>query len=315
MSISTPPTRRLAQKIPREPPPPYAPPLETTIPPSDATPLLATPPPSPRRSLHRTRSHNATEISHTESELTLHENEGENQTALEAATLQPSLSLSQGTPQYFQPLVQKQYWLAAFHLGVINFPFALVAWVYLFVGTLVGTTLLLLLPFGALIWWMTLIGARAFTRWELKLQDRFHLHQDSVSNTTVPYTHQASLRLQLQSPLLLPSSLEAGLPADGQAPPAYEPSFLQTTYAMFFDPVSYQPLFYFIVIKGATTLLLTPIIIAIVPVSLVLFFPAPFVLRTVRRVGLWQADLAMEGLGCGGLTKKIEIEILRLLTA
>lgn len=61
--------------------------------------------------------------------------------------------------------------------------------------------------------------------------------------------------------------------------------------------MSYQPLFYFIVIKGATTLLMTPIILVVVPVSLVLVLPAPLMLRAMRRVGLWQADLAMEGLG------------------
>jgi len=66
---------------------------------------------------------------------------------------------------------------------------------------------------------------------------------------------------------------------------------------MFSDPASYQPLFYFIVIKGAMTLIMTPLVLAAVPVSLVLVLPAPFVLRAVRKVGLWQADLAMEGLG------------------
>lgn len=64
----------------------------------------------------------------------------------------------------------------------------------------------------------------------------------------------------------------------------------------FLDPTSYQPLFYFIVIKSATTLLITPLVIAIVPVSLVLVFPAPWILRKVKRVGIWQADLAFEGL-------------------
>ncbi|KAG8985679.1 hypothetical protein FRB94_001938 [Tulasnella sp. JGI-2019a] len=293
MSATLSPNRRSTQKTPREPPPPYAPPLEISISPSEVTPSLVTPSPSPRRSLHRTRSQNATETS----QGTLrdyHENEplvGH----LQLPALPPSLSMSHRTTRYFQPLVEKEYWLAALHLGIINFPFALVAWIYLFVGTLVGTTLLLLLPFGFLVWWMTLVGARAFTRWELKLQDKFHLHQSGESSPTVPYRHQA-LRLQLQSPLILASQLEAGQP-NLEAPPAYDPSFLQTTYAMFLDPVSYQPLFYFIVIKGATTLLLTPIVLAVVPVSLVLIFPAPLVLRAVRRVGRWQADLAMEGLG------------------
>lgn len=75
-------------------------------------------------------------------------------------------SLTHRTHGYFQPLFQWEYYRPVIHLGVINFPLALVAWVYLFVGTLVGTTLLLTLPFGVLIWWATLLGAKMFTRWE-----------------------------------------------------------------------------------------------------------------------------------------------------
>lgn len=39
--------------------------------------------------------------------------------------------------RYFRPLVRKAYYKSLFHLLVLNFPFALVAWVYLFVFTLV----------------------------------------------------------------------------------------------------------------------------------------------------------------------------------
>lgn len=39
---------------------------------------------------------------------------------------------------YFRPIGRKAYWSALLHLLVINFPYALLAWVYLFVFTLVS---------------------------------------------------------------------------------------------------------------------------------------------------------------------------------
>lgn len=40
--------------------------------------------------------------------------------------------------RYFRPLGRKVYWMALFHLLAVNFPYALAAWVYLFVFTLVS---------------------------------------------------------------------------------------------------------------------------------------------------------------------------------
>ena len=40
--------------------------------------------------------------------------------------------------RYFRPLVRMVYYRALFHLLVLNFPYALVAWVYLFIFTLVS---------------------------------------------------------------------------------------------------------------------------------------------------------------------------------
>ena len=40
--------------------------------------------------------------------------------------------------RYFRPMSRKAYYSAVFHLLVVNFPFALLAWLYLFVFTLVG---------------------------------------------------------------------------------------------------------------------------------------------------------------------------------
>lgn len=41
------------------------------------------------------------------------------------------------TKKYFRPLVRRAYYSAIFHLLFINFPYELVVWIYLFVGTLV----------------------------------------------------------------------------------------------------------------------------------------------------------------------------------
>ena len=40
--------------------------------------------------------------------------------------------------RYFRPMGRRAYYSATFHLLVVNFPFALLAWVYLFVFTLVS---------------------------------------------------------------------------------------------------------------------------------------------------------------------------------
>jgi hypothetical protein len=43
---------------------------------------------------------------------------------------------------YFRPIGRRAYWSALLHLLVYNFPYALLAWVYLFVFTLVSDSLL-----------------------------------------------------------------------------------------------------------------------------------------------------------------------------
>jgi hypothetical protein len=43
--------------------------------------------------------------------------------------------------RYFRPLSRKSYYTALFHLLVINFPYALAAWVYLFIFTVVRYSL------------------------------------------------------------------------------------------------------------------------------------------------------------------------------
>lgn len=76
--------------------------------------------------------------------------------------------------RYWAPLSSPTHWWAVLHLLAINFPFNLLLWPPLLVGTLVGTALLITLPVGAVVWWLTLIIARWGAREELGLQSRFH---------------------------------------------------------------------------------------------------------------------------------------------
>ena len=46
-------------------------------------------------------------------------------------------SFSAALKRYFRPLIRKSYYAALFHLMVVNFPYALAAWVYLFIFTVV----------------------------------------------------------------------------------------------------------------------------------------------------------------------------------
>jgi len=80
-------------------------------------------------------------------------------------------------------------------------------------------------------------------------------------------------------------------------PPSLLPILIYVTkYLKFTDPKSYQALFYFLVIKPGLTLLIFIAIAVLVPTAFVLILPAPAVLRAVRRVGIWQADVAIDAL-------------------
>ncbi|KAG1752851.1 hypothetical protein EDB19DRAFT_1892855 [Suillus lakei] len=184
--------------------------------------------------------------------------------------------------RYFRPMTRRAYHAAAFHLLVLNFPYALLAWVYLFVFTLTGTTLLIALPLGALLCFLDLLGARVFARGELGLQTTFHGPLAYPS----PYPPRPIFQ-RVRPPRS--SDVESGSPY-------HESSFYKNTLAMFTDWTSYQALFYFLVIKPSITLFLTIPLLVVVPVSYVLVFPAPMVLRIVRKLGIWQANVAVEGL-------------------
>jgi hypothetical protein len=86
--------------------------------------------------------------------------------------------------RYFRPLGRRVYYRSLFHLYVINFPFALAAFLFAVIFTVVrqiyfgvdfyginclqtGTTLLVALPLGALLCFFNLLGVRTFSRGEV----------------------------------------------------------------------------------------------------------------------------------------------------
>ncbi|KDR67788.1 hypothetical protein GALMADRAFT_105450 [Galerina marginata CBS 339.88] len=192
--------------------------------------------------------------------------------------------------RYFRPLTVRTYYKSLFHLAAINFPYGLVAWIYLFVFTVTGTTLLVALPLGALLCFFDLLGARAFSRGELALQARFH----APLAHALPYPPRP-IFTRYREPTT--EELESG---QTQLTTRHglirEKSFYKNTYAMFTDPTSYQALFYFLVIKPAITLLISIGIVGIALPAFVLVLPAPAVLRAIRKIGIWQANVAIEGL-------------------
>ncbi|KAG6843586.1 hypothetical protein H0H87_002936 [Tephrocybe sp. NHM501043] len=189
--------------------------------------------------------------------------------------------------RYFRPLARKAYYSSLFHLVVVNFPYALAAWVYLFVFTVAGTTLLMALPLGAILCFFDLIGARTFARGELYLQSRFHY----PLSYPAPYPPRPIFTRRRE---VTSAEVEAGGAAAGDLVP--EGSFYKNSYAMFTDPTSYQALFYFLVIKPSITIVFSLVLLICVLPALVLVLPAPAALRAVRRLGIWQANVAIEGL-------------------
>ncbi|KAG7442636.1 uncharacterized protein BT62DRAFT_922564 [Guyanagaster necrorhizus] len=194
-------------------------------------------------------------------------------------------ALPQAPSSYFRPLKKKVYYMSLFHLAVINFPYTLLTWIFLFVFTLLGTTLLVALPLGLLLCFIDLLVARVLARGELYLQTKFHFPQTSLRRKPVIFTRQRSpSREDIES-----TPLTTNILLD-------ETSFYKNTYAMFTDPTSYHSLFYFLVIKPPITLLFSLFIVICVLPCLILVIPAPAALRAVRRMGMWQAAVALEGL-------------------
>jgi len=255
-------------------------PLSPTEDGAETTPLL-----SPHRR-PRTVSHSTIlstqSMAHTVMSIFQADDEAEPlETRDENETTSLNLPASRGWRRYFRPLRKSSYYWPVAHLLFINFPYALLAFVYLFVGTLTGTALLIALPIGVVLCWFNLWGARAFARGEIFLQCRFH-GPLAIQPPDPPNPIFSRPRIDV-------SSLESG---DQTVPQ----TFLKNTYDMFMDQTSYQAIFYFLVIKPSVTLFLTVVLLVVVPLAFALILPAPAVLRAVKRVGNWQANLAIEGL-------------------
>ncbi|KAF9062753.1 hypothetical protein BDP27DRAFT_1368586 [Rhodocollybia butyracea] len=159
------------------------------------------------------------------------------------------------------------YWCSLTHLVLANFPFALAAWVCLFVLTVTGTTLPIALPL-AILCFFNLLAAHAF-----------------------PHAESPLLSSQFSSRYCIVAApeLESGHAVIGEE--IMETSFYRNAYSMFTYSTYFQVLFYFLVIKPAITLFFS---IVCVPL-LVLIVPAPIALRVCRRIGKWQAVVAVEG--------------------
>ncbi|RPD58675.1 hypothetical protein L227DRAFT_587069 [Lentinus tigrinus ALCF2SS1-6] len=196
------------------------------------------------------------------------------------------LSFAARWRRYFRPLRRRAYYSALFHILLLNFPYALFSWLFLFVFTLVGTCTLMALPLGAVFCFIDLFGARLLSRGELALQTTFH------GPLAYPLP-SPPLPIFLRTRPPTPAQIEAGVPASATV---QETSFYRNAYAMFTDPTSYQALFYFLVIKPGITVLMFLFFIVLFPISAALVLPLPAVLRLARRVGIWQANVAVEGL-------------------
>ncbi|KAJ3735996.1 hypothetical protein DFJ43DRAFT_1036701 [Lentinula guzmanii] len=211
--------------------------------------------------------------------------------------------------RYFRPLTRPVYWRSLTHLVLVNFPFALAAWVYLFVFTVTGTTLLIALPLGAILCFFNLLGAPIHTNKipqpsslsSFRPSRRRIFPNNNITTTTTsssPITHLiATYPIFTRSRHPSASELESGQAVVGEE--VTEMSFYKNTYSMFTDPTSFQALFYFLVIKPAITLLFITFFLTICVPLLVLVIPAPVVLRVCRRIGRWQAVVAVEGLVIG----------------
>ncbi|QRW21665.1 hypothetical protein RhiXN_06654 [Rhizoctonia solani] len=155
---------------------------------------------------------------------------------------------------------------------------------------LLGTTLLITLPFGVVFWFLTLFLSRSFARAELHLQSKFHRPlRVAPADPPRPIFYRSRPPEDIERALTEPGT-------EVDVDPTTETSFLKNSYSMFTDPSSFQPLFYFLVIKASITLVVTPLVLALAPVCIILVLPAPAMLRIVRRIGAWQANLAIEAL-------------------
>ncbi|KAI9631761.1 uncharacterized protein MKK02DRAFT_35587 [Dioszegia hungarica] len=193
-----------------------------------------------------------------------------------------------GWRRFWTPIGRKEYWRSLLHLVLLNFPFALLIWPFLFAGTVAGTALLITLPIGAAVWWLTLILARTAARVEIMMQTHHH----APLSRAIPVYHPIFHR-----PLYACTQyVSDGPTGEEQGPLEWERGFIKCSYAMFCDHYSYSALCYFVLIKPLLTLFPTIAIIALLPIAFVSGFGSPVYLRAARRWGRWQAGVALDNL-------------------
>ncbi|OCF33371.1 hypothetical protein I317_06980 [Kwoniella heveanensis CBS 569] len=107
-----------------------------------------------------------------------------------------------GWKRFWRPLGRRIYWRAIIHLVLLNFPFALFVWPFLVAGTLAGTALLITLPIGAAVWWLTLFISRSAARLETIMQ--LHHHSPLSPTTPAPTYHTIFYRMVPRSPVNSP---------------------------------------------------------------------------------------------------------------
>ncbi|ORX38073.1 hypothetical protein BD324DRAFT_624406 [Kockovaella imperatae] len=207
---------------------------------------------------------------------------------------------SGGWKRYWRTLSERQAWRGLVHLILLTFPFALLVWPFLLAGTLAGTALLITLPLGAAVWWLTLFLARSAARLEIITQLHYHspLSPSRRHPAYHPIFHHPKEVLSSPDPLETDPDC-ADIHSDeegGTDEVVWETRFIKCSYAMFCDHYSYSALVYFLLIKPLVVLFPTIFIVALFPVCFLTIFALPVYLRAMRRWGKWQAGIAVENL-------------------
>ncbi|KAJ3840943.1 hypothetical protein F5878DRAFT_639999 [Lentinula raphanica] len=172
-----------------------------------------------------------------------------------SSSLVPSLVLpfsAQAWARYFHPVTKAIYWRSLTHLVAVNFPFALAAWVYLFVFTVSYSSKQ---NSTALHYPLTVLHAAATVS----------SSSSSSSSSPASSVHQLIAAYPIFTRTRPPSASELESGEALVSEEVREGSFYRNTYAMFTDSTSFQALFYFLVIKPAIMLLFTVFFLVVRP--------------------------------------------------